>query len=131
MLKSLTFGGALFVLGACPLVASAEGVEAGYHDGSTRLDDGYYGTWIDNPNYDYAVCGGDTPFLSGISMHEAGLWDNSALCSAGTANMWDLCSYAALPQAGRGPFSSKVVAVSDCGDNGIVIGVAQPAGETV
>lgn len=130
MRDGITFGIAIAVC-TSTFSASAQGVEVGYHGGSTRLDDGYYGTWIDNPNYDYAVCGGETPFLSGISMHEAGLWDNSALCSDYPTSMYDLRSYAALPQAGRGQFSNKVVAVSDCGEEGIVVGVAQPAGDTV
>ncbi|HTU61553.1 MAG TPA: hypothetical protein VMF89_24025 [Polyangiales bacterium] len=123
--------GMLFV---CPLSADAQDVEIGYNGGTTRLDNGDYGTWIENANHDYAVCGGETPFVSGISVNERGLWDNSARCSAFAEPIgaFDVPSYVAAPVPNPGTpgnFSKKVLYVSDCGSDGVVMGVAQPAGE--
>jgi hypothetical protein len=117
-----------------PLAARAEDVELGYNGGTTRLDEDYYGTWVDTGAHDYAVCGGSTPFVGGISVNERGLWDNSALCTASNVpfNKYAAPSYAAAPARNSGDsdgFSKKVLYVSDCGEAGVVLGVAQPAGD--
>jgi hypothetical protein len=141
MMKSMTIGGALFVLGAGPLVANAQSIEAGFHGGSTRIDNGYFGTWIENADYDYAVCGGDTPFVSAFSVNEKGLWNNSVLCSAYAIDSLDVSSYVAQPEPNDGRFTptnndargriNDTTAVADCGGDGVVIGVAQPSGDRV
>lgn len=141
MLKSLTFGGVLLLASACPLVADAQGVEVGFHGGSTRLDNGDHGTWIENAQYDYAVCGGDYPFVSGFSVNEKGLWNNSVLCSAYSIDAFALSSYVAEPAPNNGLFPptnndargqvNDTTAVASCGEDGFVIGVAQPSGDRI
>jgi hypothetical protein len=121
----------LLISAAQPLAASAEDVELGYNGGDTRLDNYYYGTWVENANHTYAVCGGETPFVSAISVHEEGLFDNSARCSAYAEPLteFDVPSYVAQPAPNSGGFSPKVHHVSDCGAGGVVLGVAQPGGD--
>lgn len=117
-----------------PMAASAEDVEIGYNGGTTRLDNGHYGPWVESGNHTYAVCGGETLFVSAISVNEDGLFDNSARCSSHAAGFteFDVPSFVApsLPNpGGPGHFSEKVHHVSDCGEAGVVLGVAQPDGE--
>jgi hypothetical protein len=122
---------ALLFLALHPAAVSAQDVELGYNGGDTRLDNGWYGTWVAETDHTYAVCGGDTPFVSGISVHEEGLFDNSARCSSFSVPITesDVPSYTAAPVRNPGNFSQKVHHVSDCGEGGVVLGVAQPDGE--
>lgn len=112
---------------------AAQDVELGYNGGTNRLDGGYYGTWVRDANHTYAVCGGSAPFLSGISVNEKGLFDNSARCSSYSSPLteFDVPSYVADPVRNPGNFSAKVHYVSDCGEGGVVLGVAQPDGENI
>lgn len=140
-MKSLTTGGALIVIGMTPLAASAQGVEVGFHGGTTRLDNGYYGSWIQNAEYEYAVCGETKPFVSGFSVNEKGLWNNSVLCSSYNISPFDLHSYVAEPGPNSGVFPptnndargmvNDTTAVANCGERGFVIGVAQPGNDLV
>lgn len=127
-----TFGLGVAVL-TSPLVAFAQDVELGFNGGDSRLDNGYYGTWVEGGNHTVAVCGGETPFVSGISVNEIGLWDNSARCSAyaEAISEFDVPSYVVAPARNPGNFSAKVHYVSDCGEGGVVLGVAQPDGELI
>lgn len=129
MVKSLNACGVLLVLGI-HVGASGQDAELGYNGGTTRLDNGYYGTWVQNGSHTYAVCGGETPFVSGISVNEEGLFDNSVRCSSYSSSLteFDVPSYVAQPVSNAGGFSSKVHHVSDCGESGVVLGVAQPDG---
>ncbi len=131
MRKWTDVGVALSLLVACPPAANAEDAEAGFHGGSQRYDNGYFGTWLAKADNWYGVCGGDVPFVSGISVNEEGLWNNSALCSSYPISMFNIQSYVADPQPNPGNFSSKVFNVADCGDSGFVMGVAQPDGDHI
>ena len=126
----MTISMSVFLL-SDPITAAAQGVELGYNGGTTRLDDGYYGTWVENANHDYAVCGGESLFVSAISVNEEGLFDNSVRCSSHASGVseFDVPSYVAQPMPNPGNFSAKVHHVSDCGERGVVVGVAQPAGD--
>lgn len=141
MQKATAIGISVLALGALPLAARAEDKEVGFHGGTTRLDNGYYGTWVESAQVDYAVCGGDTPFVSGISVNAKGLWNNSVLCSSYDGESRLLTSYVAKPQANDGLFPptnndgrgqiNDTIAVANCGEDGFVIGVAQPSGDLV
>jgi hypothetical protein len=134
MHRSTLFQTALLLSALQPLAVSAEDVELGFNGGTERLDNGHYGPWVETGNHTYAVCGGETLFVSAISVNKEGLFDNSVRCSShiGRFNEFDVQSFVApsLPNpGGPGHFSAKVHHVSDCGDNGVVLGVAQPDGE--
>ena len=123
---------ALAMLVACPLAAHAQdATELGFNGGTSRLDNGYYGTWVESANHTYAVCGGSTPFVTAVSVHEDGLFDNSVLCAAyqDAITEFDVPSFVAEPAPNTGGFGAKVHHVSDCGEGGVVLGVAQPDGE--
>jgi hypothetical protein len=132
-MRSLISGSVAAALLATTHLAAAQSLEAGFNGGDTRLDNGYYGTWAQNAQHTYAVCGGASPFVSAISVHEEGLFDNSARCSAYSEQLtvFDVPSFVAqpLPNAKASGFSAKVHHVSDCGEGGVVLGVAQPDGE--
>lgn len=141
MQTTTAIGIGLLALFVCPLAAAAKEKEVGFHGGTTRLDGGYYGTWVSNAGYDYGVCGDEYPFVSGFSLNAKGLWNNSILCSSYPVDSLDVASYVAEPRPNNGFFPptnndargrvNDTTAVASCGDDGFVIGVAQPTGDLV